>query len=215
MTARVLVTGGAGFIGHHLVHSLLEDGAEALVVDDLSSGRRSHLHSTPRTGRLQLHEADVRQPDAFDLLPGFRPEIVYHLGAIHFIPYCNANPPETVGVNALGTDRLLRRLRGLDVRALIFASTAAVYGFADHPLAEDADRPRPGDVYGLSSGWPRSWFGGSPTTGPTSGRFRSDAPTSSDRARPTATCCPTCSTGCALEAWSPSGTPGRGATTST
>jgi UDP-glucose 4-epimerase len=150
MTARVLVTGGAGFIGHHLVHSLLEDGAEALVVDDLSSGRRSHLHSTPRTGRLQLHEADVRQPDAFDLLPGFRPEIVYHLGAIHFIPYCNANPPETVGVNALGTDRLLRRLRGLDVRALIFASTAAVYGFADHPLAEDADRPRPGDVYGLS-----------------------------------------------------------------
>jgi UDP-glucose 4-epimerase len=108
MTARVLVTGGAGFIGHHLVHSLLEDGAEALVVDDLSSGRRSHLQSTPRTGRLQLHEADVRQPDAFDLLPGFRPEIVYHLGAIHFIPYCNANPPETLGVNALGTDRLLR-----------------------------------------------------------------------------------------------------------
>jgi UDP-glucose 4-epimerase len=91
MTARVLVTGGAGFIGHHLVRSLLEDGAEVLVVDDLSSGRRSHLQSTPRTGRLQLHEADVRQPDAFDLLPGFRPEIVYHLGAIHFIPYCNAN----------------------------------------------------------------------------------------------------------------------------
>lgn len=150
MTARVLVTGGAGFIGHHLVRSLLQDGAEVLVVDDLSFGRRSYLERSPGTGHLQLHEADVRRPDAFDLLPDFRPEIVYHLAAIHFIPYCNAYPLETLSVNALGTARLLRRLRGLDVRALIFASSAAVYGFADHALAEDADQPRPGDVYGLS-----------------------------------------------------------------
>jgi UDP-glucose 4-epimerase len=146
----VLVTGGAGFIGHHLVRSLLEDGAEVLVVDDLSLGRRSYLGSSPWIGRLQLHEADIRRPDAFDLLPDFRPEVVYHLAAVHFIPYCNAYPVEALGVNVLGTARLLRRLRGLDVRALIFASTAAVYGFADHALAEDADRPRPGDVYGLS-----------------------------------------------------------------
>jgi UDP-glucose 4-epimerase len=144
------MTGGAGFIGHHLVRSLLEDGAEVLVVDDLSSGRRSYLESSPGTGHLQLHEADIRRPDAFDLLPDFQPEVVYHLAAIHFIPYCDAYPLETLSVNALGTARLLRCLRRLDVRALIFVSSAAVYGFADHPLAEDADQPRPGDVYGLS-----------------------------------------------------------------
>jgi UDP-glucose 4-epimerase len=150
VTARVLVTGGAGFIGHHLVRSLLEDGAEVVVVDDLSFGRRSHLESCPGTGRLRLEEADIRRPDAFDLLPEFQPEVVYHLAAVHFIPYCDAYPLETLSVNVLGTARLLRRLRRLDVRALIFASSAAVYGFADHVLAEDADLPRPGDVYGLS-----------------------------------------------------------------
>jgi UDP-glucose 4-epimerase len=150
VTARVLVTGGAGFIGHHLVRALLQDGAEVLVVDDLSFGRRSHLERSPGTGRLQLQEVDVRRPDAFDLLRDFQPEVIYHLAAVHFIPYCDAHPLDTLGVNVLGTARLLRRLRGLDVRALIFASSAAVYGFADHALAEDADPPRPGDVYGLS-----------------------------------------------------------------
>jgi UDP-glucose 4-epimerase len=152
VTIRVLVTGGAGFIGHHLVRSLLADDAQVLVVDNFSFGRRSHLEMEEinEAGRLWLHEADLRQPDTFDLLASFRPEIVYHLGAIHFIPYCDAHPQETLDTNVLATDLLLRRLRDLDVRALVFASTAAVYGFAEHPLTEEGDPPRPGDIYGLS-----------------------------------------------------------------
>jgi UDP-glucose 4-epimerase len=148
--ARVLVTGGAGFIGHHLVRSLLADGAQVLVVDNLSFGRRSHLEGTPRRSHLQLREVDIQRPEAFDALPGFRPEIVYHLAAIHFIPFCDAHPRRVLRVNLLGTDWLLRRLRELDVRSLVFASTAAVYGFADHPLTEETNPPRPGDVYALS-----------------------------------------------------------------
>jgi len=150
VTARVLVTGGAGFIGHHLVRSLLADRAQVLVTDNLSFGRRAHLKGMPEGSRLEFQETDIQRPDGFDVLPSFRPEIVYHLGAIHFVPYCDAHPQQTLRVNLLGTDRLLRRLRELDVRSLVFASTAAVYGFADHPLTEEADPPRPGDVYALS-----------------------------------------------------------------
>jgi UDP-glucose 4-epimerase len=153
VTGRVLVTGGAGFIGHHLVRSLLAAGADVLVLDDFSFGRRSHLEGLPREQHCRLWETDIRDATAFDAVPEFTPEVVFHLAAVHFIPYCNAHPKETLGINVLGTDRLLRALRDLPIRTLVFTSSAAVYGFADHRLAEN-DELQPVDVYGRSK-----WLG--------------------------------------------------------
>src|SRR5579859_7580923 len=96
---RVLVTGGAGFIGSHLVESLLDSGADVLVVDDFRLGKREHLEHSGPASRLSMIEGDIRS--AADLRPvaDFAPDAVFHMAALHFIPYCNAHPQEALDVN--------------------------------------------------------------------------------------------------------------------
>src|SRR5213078_3581542 len=106
-SARVLVTGGAGFIGSYLIPSLTQVGAEVLVIDDLSRGRREHLRGLEGEG-LHLHVGDIRDPETVRIAREFDPHACFHLAAIHFIPYCVAHPQETLEVNVLGFDRLLR-----------------------------------------------------------------------------------------------------------
>ena len=108
---RVLVTGGAGFIGSHLVEALLDAGADVLVVDDFRLGRREHLENRSRDSRLTVLDGDIRS--AADLRPvaDFAPDTVFHLAALHFIPYCNAHPQEALDVNVLGLDAVIRAVR--------------------------------------------------------------------------------------------------------
>ena len=150
---RVLVTGGAGFIGSHLVETLLDSGAEVLVLDDFRLGRREHLGRAGSSGRLTVVEGDIR--NAVDLAPvaDFAPDTVFHLAALHFIPYCNAHPQEALDVNALGLDAVFRALRPAPLKAFVFASSGAIYGFGDDPWPETAPA-RPDEIYGMSK-----WLG--------------------------------------------------------
>jgi UDP-glucose 4-epimerase len=148
-TARVLVTGGAGFIGSYLVPSLLERGATVLVIDDLSRGRKEHLRDLATDGRLGLHVGDVRDPGTARKAAEFEPDACFHLAAIHFIPYCVSHPQETLDVNVLGFDRILRALRDAPVRSVVYTSSAAVYGYGDVPHTERTPT-RPGDIHGIS-----------------------------------------------------------------
>src|SRR6266566_1428414 len=135
---RVLVTGGAGFIGSHLVDCLLNSGAEVLVIDDFRLGRPEHLPRADSAGRLTIVDGDIR--NAADLRPieDFRPDTVFHMAALHFIPYCNTHPQEGLDVNILGLDAVIRAVRAAPLRAFVFPSSGAIYGFGDDRWPETA-----------------------------------------------------------------------------
>jgi UDP-glucose 4-epimerase len=150
---RVLVTGGAGFIGSHLVECLLGTGAHVMVVDDFSLGRREHLAASGASGRLTVLDGDIRS--AGDLRPAghFAPDTVFHMAALHFIPYCNAYPMQAMEVNVLGLEEVLRAVRAAPLKTFVFPSSGAIYGFGDEPWPETAPA-RPDEIYGLSK-----WLG--------------------------------------------------------
>jgi UDP-glucose 4-epimerase len=146
---RVLVTGGAGFIGSHLVDALLHSGADVLVIDDFRLGKREHLQEAATTGRLTVAAGDIRNPEDLRVVTDFAPDTVFHLAALHFIPYCNAHPAEAMDVNVLGLEMVVRALRQAPIKTFVFASSGAIYGFGDAPWPETAP-PRPDEIYGLS-----------------------------------------------------------------
>lgn len=145
--SKVLVTGGAGFIGSHLVTKLLTAGYKVLVVDNLYAGRREYVPAAAHYVDLDLARAD--ESAVFKVFRNFGPHAVVHLAAIHYIPHCVANPAETFLANVRSTDVITRALRGTPTHKLIAASTADVYPLIDgaHP---ETEVPAPNNPYGLS-----------------------------------------------------------------
>ena len=150
---RVVVTGGAGFIGSHLVEQLLELGATVLVVDDFRLGNREHLAQASPASRLTIVEGDIRSEEDLRQIADFAPDTVFHMAALHFIPYCNAHPQEALDVNVLGLDTLVRALRPAPLKTFVFPSSGAIYGFGDDPWPETTPA-RPDEIYGISK-----WMG--------------------------------------------------------
>ncbi|MBI2485378.1 MAG: GDP-mannose 4,6-dehydratase [Deltaproteobacteria bacterium] len=146
--ARTLVTGGAGFIGSNLVKRLLTLNHNVLVIDNLSFGK---IEPIPQiTKNLSFVEGDMTDRKLlFSLIEEFRPEIVIHLAAIHFIPYCNENPVKAIETNIVGTRHLLEACKIVKPDALIFPSSGAVYAISDSKLSEE-DLTEPTDIYGIS-----------------------------------------------------------------
>ena len=133
--ARWLVTGGAGFIGSHLVEALVANGEQVQVLDNFSTGRWENLSAV--RDRAEVIEGDVRDPQAVRrAINGV--EVVAHLAAVVSVERSLQNPQETMDVNTEGTLNFLEAARRVGVSRFLFASSAAVYG--DHselPLRED------------------------------------------------------------------------------
>ena len=126
---RAVVTGGAGFIGSHVVETLLARGDEVTVIDDLSTGRREHV---PAAAAFVEH--DVREPFEVDA------EVVFHLAAQADVRVSVADPALDAGVNVLGTIRALEAARRAGAQ-VVFASTGgAIYGECERPAREDDDQ---------------------------------------------------------------------------
>jgi UDP-glucose 4-epimerase len=139
---RALVTGGAGFIGSHVVDALVARGDEVHVVDDLSKGRPERVACGAR-----LHVADIRDPDAaFDEA---RPELVCHLAAQADVRVSVEQPAFDADVNVLGTLRVLEASRRHGARVVFSSTGGAIYGECDGPADETAER-RPLAPYGTS-----------------------------------------------------------------
>lgn len=154
---RVLITGGAGFIGSHVVEAGRQAGWEIWVVDDLSRGSRTHLPAD-----IPLLVMDVRDPALEELTVDFRPAVIHHLAAQVDVAASVADPWHDASVNLLGTLRVLRAaLRG-GARQVVLASSAAVYGEPERlPVAEEHPL-RPLSPYGLSKAAAEAyarWFG--------------------------------------------------------
>ena len=128
---RVLVTGGAGFIGSHLVERLLVEGHSVRVLDNLSSGRTEGL---PAEG-YELVEGDVRDRAIVEAsLDGV--DQVFHLAALVSVPASTQAPQECYGVNLAGSLQVLEASRAAGVKRIVLASSAAVYGDFLGPVSE-------------------------------------------------------------------------------
>jgi UDP-glucose 4-epimerase len=143
MSRRILVTGGAGFIGSHLVERLVAAGERTAVIDDLSRGRREWL-----SPGAELRELDLRDAAALrQAVEQLAPEVVVHLAALHFIPAVEGAPELARDINVSGTTILLEALAARPPELVLFASTAAVYPDRRGPVAESC-APGPIDLYG-------------------------------------------------------------------
>ena len=140
---RAVVTGGAGFIGSHVVEALRARGDEVTVVDNLSSGRRENL-----TDGVPLVEADIRE-SLDDAFAEARPEVVFHLAAQIDVRRSVAEPDYDAAVNVLGTIRVLEAARRHEAQVVFSSTGGAIYGECDAPAPETAAR-NPLSPYGTS-----------------------------------------------------------------
>jgi UDP-glucose 4-epimerase len=148
---KAMVTGGAGFIGSHLVDALLDRGDEVLVIDDLSTGRRENLDGALAKG-AELLEADVTDPATIsDAFESRRPELVFHLAAQIDVRRSLSDPVFDLGVNVGATLNLLEAARRTHPRRFILASTGgAIYGETDVIPTPETVEPAPMAPYGVS-----------------------------------------------------------------
>jgi UDP-glucose 4-epimerase len=141
---RAIVTGGAGFIGSHLVEALLVHGHEVHVVDDLSSGSPENVPAG-----AELHELDVRDERVEKLTVRLRPEVVFHLAAQADVGTSLERPAYDAGVNVVGTVRVLEAARIAGGRVVFASSGGAIYGECERP-ARERDERLPVSPYGAS-----------------------------------------------------------------
>jgi UDP-glucose 4-epimerase len=144
MRQRYLITGGAGFIGRHVVQKLLTRGEDVTILDDGSAG----LALPAANERLTVIRGDIRDPAAVAQALA-QPATVIHLAALHHIPTCTADPGRTLSINVIGTQVLLDAATKIGAARLVLASSGAVYGWQESALAEDAPLV-PSDIYGIS-----------------------------------------------------------------
>ena len=142
---RITVTGGAGFIGSHLVDRLIEDGHTVQVIDNLYTGNKEFVHS-----KAQFVELDIRDPNLYSVLEEFRPDYIFHEAAQTEVSTSMSDPMLDCDINLMGLINLLNAAVKLDVKKFLMPSSAAVYGNLDTlPLNEEMIG-NPSSFYGLT-----------------------------------------------------------------
>ncbi len=143
---RVLVTGGAGFIGSHLADALLARGDDVVVVDDLSAGRAGRLDP-----QVTLHKVSITEAGAFTgVVEGSQPDLICHLAAQIDVRASVAAPADDAQVNVVGTVNVLEAARRVGARVLFASSGGALYG-RDAPIPSWEDvLPLPESPYGIA-----------------------------------------------------------------
>jgi UDP-glucose 4-epimerase len=147
MPDRVLVTGGAGFIGSHIARRLLSDGHDVRIFDNFATGKRSNIADVE--SRCEVVEGDVRDAGAVArAVSGCR--FVFHEAALGSVPRSVSDPLEAHDVNSTGTLTVLVAARDAGVERLVFASSSSVYGDAAELPKRESARPQPLSPYALS-----------------------------------------------------------------
>jgi len=148
---KAIVTGGAGFVGSHLVDLLVDRGWDLLVVDDLSSGRLEHVAAARRRGKVSVLVMDIRAPELGAEAARFGPEVVFHLAAQSKVRPSVEDPVFDASVNVLGTINVLRSAVRAGARRVVFASSGgAIYGDGARLPATERTAKRPASPYGIS-----------------------------------------------------------------
>lgn len=153
--SRVLVTGGAGFIGSTLVDRLLAEGYEVDVVDDLSTGSLSNLSEARALGTrmLTIHQLDICSPDLIELMVRRQPKLVFHLAAQADVRVSVASPAFDATVNIIGSINVLEGARAANSERVIFAASGGTL-YGDPPVTElplrESHPHQPLSPYGVS-----------------------------------------------------------------
>ncbi len=151
MTRKAIVTGGAGFVGSHLVDLLVDRGWNVLVLDDLSSGKMDHLAEVRQRAKIGVHITDIVAPEIGDVVGRFGPEVVFHLAAQSKVRPSVDDPLHDAEVNVLGTVGVLSAAAAADVRKVVFASSGgAIYGGAVKLPVKESATKKPESPYGIS-----------------------------------------------------------------
>lgn len=146
MAMKILVTGGAGFIGSHVVDRLIQEGNEVVVVDNLSTGKRKHVNK-----KAVFYKMDIQSKRVDRVLRNERPRILIHLAAQMNVRHSTEDPQFDAQVNILGTINLLEHAVRHGVRKVTFASSGgAIYGEQEVFPAPETHRTEPLSPYGIS-----------------------------------------------------------------
>lgn len=141
-----LVTGGAGFIGSHVVDRLVGDGLRVVVVDSLASGRREQVHAG-----AEFHEFDLRSSRLADLFKRVQPDVVLHLAAVASVVSSVRNPAKDARANVLGSLNVLQQARRFGLRRFVLSSTGgALYGEPERLPCDESHPIRPLSPYGAA-----------------------------------------------------------------
>jgi len=143
---KALVTGGAGFIGSHLVDGLLSEGCEVTVLDDLSTGRLSSLNQLKE--HITFYKADIRDQETLEKAARDC-DVIFHQAAVVSVPQTVDNPVDSAMVNQMGTLFVLEAARKNHVKRVVLASSCAVYG--DDPAIPKHENmnPKPQSPYAV------------------------------------------------------------------
>jgi len=150
---RVLVTGGAGFVGSNLVDRLLAEGYDVDVVDDLSTGALANLGDarTQRARRMTFQRFDIRSATVADLIAHRKPEIVFHLAAQADVRVSVANPSLDAEVNVVGSLNIIQGALAAGVRKVVFAgSGGTLYGIPESVPTREGHPQQPISPYGVA-----------------------------------------------------------------
>lgn len=143
---KALVTGGAGFIGSHLVAALVSKGIRVTVVDNLSTGHKSNLEAL--LPAIVFHEGDIRDAELLDKA-ALDAEVVFHQAAVVSVPLSVEKPLASADVNDIGTLQVLEAARRQGCRRVVLASSSAVYGDDPNLPKAEAMRPQPQSPYAV------------------------------------------------------------------
>ncbi len=143
---RILVTGGAGFIGSHVADAFLQNGHEVAVVDNLSFGRREQVPAG-----AQFYPYDIKAAETFDLICRWQPQVLVHHAAQMSVRFSVEDPVVDAQENILGSLNLFQAATQVKMERIIFASTGgAMYGDQAPVPAREEDRPQPECPYGIA-----------------------------------------------------------------
>jgi UDP-glucose 4-epimerase len=142
---KAIVTGGAGFIGSHLVETLISDGAKVHVLDNFISGHLEYVHP-----HAVIHNNDICSIEAKQIILREKPDVVFHLAAQADVGRSIQEPKYDANVNINGTINILEACREASVKKIIFPSTSGVYGSLQKDLISEEDLAIPISYYGLS-----------------------------------------------------------------
>jgi len=145
--ARYVVTGGAGFIGSHIVEYLVNNNQEVVVIDNFTTGLRENLE--PFKDRIDLHEVDLRNAAGVEAaIEGA--DYVLHQGALPSVPRSIQNPHDSHEVNVTGTLNVLMAARKAGVKRVVYAASSSAYGDSEEAVKCEEMIPRPISPYGVS-----------------------------------------------------------------
>jgi len=145
---KILVTGGAGFIGSALVRELLKEGAKVIVYDNFVTGDLSNLEEVKK--EIKIVKGDILDPNLAQIFKQNKIEVVFHLAAEPYIPACYERPEKFFQVNAYGTLNVMLAAKKAKIKRILQYSTSEVYGTAIYAPIDEFHPTNPCSTYGVS-----------------------------------------------------------------